>query len=516
MSVRYRPCRFASLLLSSALVFSAQLQAQSQPSCDAIPAVSTNGATRLGNGTPGSISTAQLQQAIDQGGTIVLDQGPSPTTIAITNTLIVNREVTIDGGGVVTLDGQSQQRLFLLENNNNINYRFQLQNITLENGASPSGSGAAVYKPVGGPWQAVSVALVNTQFRHHRAITTAQDDGGGALYGTGLDQILISHSQFEDNQGSNGGAIYSLGSRQIIITDSEFTNNRATGTQGNPGNGGNGGAIGVDGGERQVQICRSQLINNQANAFGAGFFSVMYDTQSFTGFTDTLFDGNRNPGGFGFAGAAYIQGGPFEIRRSSFIANEANGVGALFLGPSSLGQVINSSFYNNTARAALAGAMAIDGSAQVHLIHNTIAFNQAPGPVAFAGGIQVPAANQVTMSNTILAHNTGGNAFNPWNILNPVQDGGGNLQFPQFRPNGMAETAATNTVLWAEPELSAAAENGGFTPSMALSASSPAIDQGHGAASSPIDQRGEMRVRTADIGAYEFTNDRIFSDGFEA
>lgn len=503
-----------ALFLNTALCCT--VHAQTIPSCDAIEATPVDQAFILGNGTPGSINTNQLQQAIDQGGLIYLDQGSAPSVIEIENTLVVNRAVTIDGGGLVTLDGQDSRRLFLLENTNNLNYRFQLQNLTLEHGATPNGSGAAVYKPVGGPWQAVSVALINTQFRQNRAIVSAQDDGGGAIYGTGLDQLLISHSQFSDNQGSNGGAIYSLGSRQVIITDSTFTGNRATGTQGNPGNGGNGGAIGVDGGERQVQICRSQMIDNQANAFGAGFFTVMYDTQSYTGFHDTLFSGNRNPGSFGFAGGAYVQGGPFEIRRSSFIANEANGVGALFLGPNSQGQVLNSSFYNNTARTSLGGAIAIDGSAEVHLVHSTIAFNHAPGPVAFAGGIQVPANNQVTMSNTLLAHNTGGNEFNPWNILNPVQDGGGNLQFPQFRPNGMEDIAATTNVLWADPELETAANNGGFTPTLALSASSPAIDQAHGAVSTTQDQRGEPRIRTPDIGAYEFTSDRIFSNGFEA
>lgn len=515
-----KPTASAKLPLLSAIALTMlcpplQVLAGAAPDCTPVTAMTLNNPVVLGNGTPGSISQASLQAAINQGGQIVLNQGSDPSTILLTSPLQVNRETLIDGGGLVTLDGQGQSRIFLINNSNNLEYDLVLQNLHLRRGATPGESGAAIFKPVGGPWQAVGLFLINSSVRDSHAIAVEQDGGGGAIYGIGMSQIVVANSEFVGNSGSNGGAIYSLGSRQVKIVDSWFQQNQATGNGGNPGNGGNGGAIGVDGAERQVSICRTQIVDNRANAFGAGFFSVMYDNLSRSDFIDTNFELNQNPTTTAFAGAAYLQGGPFRIERSSFINNQANGVGALFLGPGVNGDLLNSSFYGNIARASLGGAISIDGSAVVRINHSTIANNHAPGPVAFAGGIAVPASNQVRMSNSILANNTGGNVFNPWNILNPVADGGGNVQFPRFRPNNQMDVAATPSVLWADPLLEAAADNGGFTPSLAMPISSPAVGAATGTPSVTHDQRGVMRSAPADAGAYEVDTDVIYQNGFE-
>ena len=54
--------------------------ASAQSFCEPVTAEPLAGAVVLGNGMPGSISTAQLQAALTAGGTIRLDQGASPTT----------------------------------------------------------------------------------------------------------------------------------------------------------------------------------------------------------------------------------------------------------------------------------------------------------------------------------------------------------------------------------------------------------------------------------------------------
>lgn len=469
----------------------------------------------LGNGTPGSVTQNDIQAALDQGGSIFIDQGISPTVISVTKALIVRDNVLLDGGGLVSLDGGNSARIIQLENPQNINFTLTLQNLDLINGRRISASGGAIFKEPGGPWQAINLRIINSRFINNHGIQVEQDGGGGALYATGLRDIIIANADFVGNSGSNGGAFYSLGSQRIKIVDSLFQGNNATGNSGNPGNGGNGGAMGVDGAEREVVICRTDFINNSGNAFGAGFFSVMYDTISLSSFTDVLFANNANPGGFGFAGGAYIQGGPFLFDRVSFIDNQADGVGALFLGPNANGLIVNSTFHGNIARTSLGGAMSIDGSVVASISHSTIVGNHAPGPVGFVGGIQVPAANQITLRNSILANNTGGNEFNPWNIRNPVNDGGGNLQFPRQRPNGQDEVPATPSVIWADPLLGTPADNGGDTPTIALNANSPAINAGIGLPSTPADQRGVARLGTSDAGAYEFGSDVLFSSGFE-
>ena len=182
----------------------------------------------------------------------------------------------------------------------------------------------------------MNLHVSNVEFSNNHAIQTHQDGGGGAIYVVGMNDVFVSDSVFSNNSGSNGGAFYSLGSKNIRITDSIFDTNQATGNNGNPGNGGNAGAIGIDGGERTFNLCRSQLINNTANAFGTGFFSVMYDDLSLSAFVDSLFQNNINSGDVGLGGGAYIQGGPFIIVGSSFIENQSPGAGGLFFGPDAL------------------------------------------------------------------------------------------------------------------------------------------------------------------------------------
>lgn len=466
----------------------------------------------LGNGTPGSVTPAALQAAIAAGGPIRFDLGPAPATIALSSELQVTRAVTIDGGGLVTLSGGGVTRVMRITNPQNATFTVTLQRLTIADGAIPSGDGAAISKASGGPWQAVSLTLVDVTFRDNTAIASAQDGGGGAVYATGMDVLRVHGCRFENNRGSNGGAIYSLGSRRLHVTDSLFLANRATGTGGNPGSGGNGGAIGVDGAERQVEICGGRFFGNQGNAYGAAFFSVAYDAASPSDFRFCTFDSNFNPTAQGFAGAVYLQGGPFSLRQSVFRANEANGVGALFLGPGASGTVENCTFTGNVARQSLAGAISIGTTAPVAIASSTIAANSAPGDVAFAAGIRVDASNDLTLRDTLLAHNNGGNVWNPWNILNPAaHDGGGNLQWPRFRPNGQEEVRATPTTLWADPLLGEPWGHGGPTETMALAPASPA----RGAAAGPPaeDQRGAPRMAPFDSGACESAP--LFFDGFE-
>lgn len=456
--------------------------------------------TVIGTGTPGSVTTAALQAALDAGGHVLLDAGGG--TIPLTATLLVTRETVLDGGGA-TLSGQGARRVFLIDNPSNVEYTLTLQHLTVADGATPSGSGAGLYKPSGGPWQAVSLVAVDVTWRDNVAIEVAQDDGGGAIYATGMKDLRLVDQRFLRNRGSNGGAVYSLGSDQVLVHDALFEDNRATGFGANPGNGGNGGAIGVDGAERTFSVCGGRFVANRANAHGGAFFSVMYDDTSSSSFIASSFTGNLNPTPDDHTGGVYVQGGPFEIRNSTFSGNEAEGIGALFVGPDATGDIVNSTFVGNVARTGLAGAIFIATDRAVAITHTTIADNHAPGELAFAGGIQVDASNAVTLTSSILFGNTGGNVYNPWNIRNPVGDGGGNVQYPLLRPNGQADPLATPTVLGEDPLLATLADNGGPTQTMALGSGSPAIDLGTVAGAPATDQRGLPRVSPPDAGAVE-------------
>ncbi len=516
------PCPRPLIALVLSLLHGAAL---AQSFCTAVTPESTTAAALLGNGTPGSVSTAQIQAALDAGGVWRFNVGAAPTTIVLGSTLNATRAVVLDGADVVTLSGGGVRRILTINNPNPAqnapHFTVTLQHLAFADASVSDGVGAAIYKPHGGEYpHKVSLKLSHCRFSNNLAALdgTPQDDGGGAFYGELLERIDIGDCVFENNRGSNGGAVYSLGSLAVNVVDSDFLANQAIGSGGNPGNGGNAGALGVDGANRTVDVCRTRFIDNTSNAFGAGFFSVMYDQSSRTRFEDVLFRHNRqlNPAGQ-HSGGAYLQDGPWAIERSAFIDNEANGYGGLFVAGNAPGLIRNSTFSGNIARTGLGAAMALSTNADIDIVNSTIANNVATA--AFAGGIAIGTPNRLRLTNVILANNSGGNRWVSWGMNNAAAfDGGGNQQWPQQRPDGGgAEVPMTASAQFADPLLAALAANGGPTPTHAIPAASAARNGGVGGALVPaVDQRNYPRLGTPDRGAYEYgAEGLLYADGFE-
>ncbi len=496
--------------------------ASAQPDFDCVaPAVPTSpNPVILGNGSAGSVTTATLQSALDAGGWIRLSIGTSVLNLAAE--LRITRATTLDADGA-TLSGGSARRVLRVDNPANLTYTFDLLNATVADGSTPTGSGAGLWKPTGGPWQAVSIRVFNSRFTNNHAVMTAQDDGGGAIYVVGARELSVVGSVLDENTGANGGAIYSLGSKRVDLHDSVLSGNSATGTGGNPGNGGNAGAIGIDGADRYVNLCRVRLLDNQANAYGAGLFTTVYDTTSFTRVLDSTIQGNNSVGSSNaHTGGIYLQGGPFSIRGSTFRGNQASGYGGLSIFDHQTatlirasGEISNSTFVGNTARTGLGGAMNLQGSGGLVLQNLTIADNVAACDVCFSAGINNGSGLAITMRNTVFQNNTAGNAYNPWALRFPVS-GSNNVQWPQIRPgSGQQEQAVTPGALFADPQLLVIAANGGLTETMALVANSAGVDSGTSTGAPATDQRGRVRYAAVDIGAYELQSDAIFDDGFE-
>ena len=478
--------------------------------------------TVLGNGSAGSVTTAALQTAIQNGNAVRLNIGAS--TLVLTQELVVSHDLMLDANGA-TLSGGNSVRVLHVTNPSNLTYTFSLLNATIANGATPAASGAGLWKPTGGPWQAVTIRIFNSHFVNNAAIASAQDDGGGGIYVVGAKELSIVGSTFSGNHGSNGGALYSLGSKLVNLFDTQLTGNGATGSGGNPGNGGNGGAIGVDGDDRNVNLCRVRVLANTSNAYGAGFFTVSYATSSFTRIQDSTFADNQSLATNKLVGGAYLQGTSFSVRGSTFRNNQAGGYAGMALFDEDLGggnvvrttgDITNSTFVGNQALHGLGGAMAISATGAVMLQNLTIANNTSVcGGVCFAGGIANDPASPITMRDTLFLNNTGDNAFNPWAMLHPVS-GSNNMQWPMVRPGsfGQQETPVTADAIFADALLVAPASNGGLTETMALPALSPAVNAGTATGALPRDQRGQNRFGAVDIGAYEFVVDLIFADGF--
>lgn len=484
----------------------------------------------LGNGSAGSVTTTQLQSALDAGGPIRLNIGNSVLTL--TASLQVTRATQLDGGGA-TLSGGMTRRILEISNPSLTNFDVQLLNLTLSDGDARGAIGDAFARSGGAilnnhgsePWRAVGLRAFDVVFSNNRAVEIAQDGGGGAVYLTGHREFVCVRCRFDNNQASNGGAFYGLGTQSIRFYDSVLLNNRATGDGGNPGNGGNGGGIAVDGDSRDLSLCRTRIEGGHANAFGAGLFTTVYDQSSTTRIWQSSFIGNIQDGADQHTGGAYIQGGPVSIRDSTFAGNEANGNGGLSLFDHQTGtglittggEIVSSTFFGNIARNGLGGAMNLQGTGPLLLQNLTVAGNRALCSVCFAGGIANGSNRPITLRNSIFFDNTGGNAFNPWTLLNPVQGGSNNIQFPLERPGsfGQQELPVTPGALFANANLGALANNGGPTQTMSLLTNSPAINSGTNTGAPSTDQRGFARVGAVDIGAFEEQFDTIFANAFE-
>ncbi|MCB1588261.1 MAG: hypothetical protein KDI56_05130 [Xanthomonadales bacterium] len=518
-------------LLGGLLFACSALQAGSFD-CSVPPTPTQSAPVVLGNGSAGSVTRAQLQTALDNGGAIRLNIANS--TLLLDQPLIVTRAVHLDGSGA-TLSGNQLVRVMELRNPMLANdLTVTLQNLQLVDGDARTAagdqfarSGGAILNDHGNePWRAVRLRAFDVAFRRNHAVDVAQDGGGGAVYLLGHREFTCVRCIFDSNQGSNGGGFYGLGTQQIRFYDSLFNDNLAGGDGGNPGSGGNGGAIAVDGDTRELSLCRSELIDNRNNAFGAGIFTTVYDQTSVTRIWQSTLASNVQQGNDQHTGGAYIQGGPVSIRDSTFRANQANGYGGLALFDHQTGsglvriggEIVNSTFVANLARNGLGGAMNLQGTNPLLLQNLTIADNRADCDVCFAGGIANPANAPITLRNTIFLNNTGGNAFNPWAMLNPVANGGNNLQWPQERPGsfGQQELPVSPGSSFADAQLLPPTDNGGPTETMELPPGSPAVDAGSSAGAPATDQRGLPRTVPYDIGAFERqSDDTLLVDGFE-
>lgn len=531
MLLRSDPARLLSLIAVNVWLCPTALAAGGFD-CTTPPTPTQAAPLVLGNGSAGSVTRAQLQQALDTASEIRLNIGAS--TLMLDQPLQLTRAVHLDGGGA-SLSGNHLVRVMEIRNPAlAADLAITLQNLRLIDGDARSAggdefarSGGAILNDHGGePWRAVRLHVFDVEFVGNRAIDAAQDGGGGAVYLIGHRAFLCVRCLFENNQASNGGGFYGLGTQSIDFHDSVFNSNLASGDGGNPGGGGNGGALAVDGDTRTLNLCRTDLIGNQNNAFGAGLFTVAYDLSSVTRIWQSTLAFNSQNGSDQHTGGAYIQGGPVSIRDSTFRANQARGFGGLALFDHQTGnglirvggEIVNSTFVANVARNGLGGAMNLQGSDPLLLQNLTIADNRADCDVCFAGGIANPSNAPITLRNTIFLNNTGGNAFNPWAMLNPVPNGGNNLQWPQERPGsfGQMELPVSPGSQFADAMLQPIAANGGPTETLALAAASPAIDAGSANGAPPTDQRGLPRFGAVDIGAFERQDTSVlFADGFE-
>jgi hypothetical protein len=295
----------------------------------------------------------------------------------------------------------------------------------------------------------------------------------------------------------------------------DFTVQVGDGGTGSFGGGGGGGAHSFE--DLGVDVCSSG--NGGRGGFGGGGGGAA------TCSSDDGGDGGD--GGFGGGGGAGPgglifgepgDGGTFAGDASDLAGGGGAGLGGAIFGYQADILVRNSTFTTNfAARGVAGGPGASNGSdaggaiftvaGALTVVNSTVFGNESTGAGA---GITVykPTTGEATsfvLRNTIIAGNTGRDQCYVRN--GPTISGTNNLITPNaadvFTPcPGITETG--------DPQLGPLQLNPpGRTPTMALAATSPAVDSGDAAFAPLDDQRGVLRPQgpAVDIGAYELDYD---------
>ena len=297
--------------------------------------------------------------------------------------------------------------------------------------------------------------------------------------------------------GGAGGGIYTLGATTLTMTNSTVSGNFALGTGGGisaastvtltnstvSGNvtWDNVGGINTTG---AVTLTNSDVSDNRADYGGTG---GIYSPGGLT-MTNSAVSGNWVRDNFGG-----IYCGSLMMTNSTVDNNIAWGgaIGGIYATGNTT--MTNSTISNNKAQGGSVGGIQADGN--VTLTNSTIYGNSATSSF---GGLYVRLNKSLTMNNSIIANNTGGDCSAPGgtfisNGYNIDSDGSCGLLGIGDQPN--TTVAALN--------LAALANNGVSTMTHALLGGSLAIDAG--TCVNATDQRGVARPQgvTCDIGAYE-------------
>jgi hypothetical protein len=470
----------------------------------------------IGTGTAASCTQAELTAAVAKGGKITFECGTAPAIVAITQTMTLrnDKDTTLDGGGLVTLDGGGKAQIFTFTGPN---FQTTKTTVTLQHirFANAQATGSNPFPPAsppcsqgfqsggGGVIQIRDGVLhvIDADFENNHGATPGPDIAGGGIYAIGSLDVTVVGSRFNGNDASNGGAIGSLFS-DLTVIDSVFTANKATGSGANStnttcpvvggqmetGSGGNGGAISIDGGETfTVTLCGDVFSGNSGGtgALGGALFRTPDGAMQETDIDQCTFDGNTADS----AGAMYFHNSHLKITNSTISNNVASGSGAIQADGTIL-DMTNVTVYGNSAKTSPGGAIALFGNSGT-FTNVTFAKNHCDGAPGMSFAADLFGGTALTVNNSIFDSASQADENAPM-ACQGTNTGGQDFQWPKTHSMGTnPDSPCVTGIDFADPALGALASNGGPTMTAMPAAGSPAI--GAGKSCPATDQRGKPR-----------------------
>ena len=324
-----------------------------------------------------------------------------------------------------------------------------------------------------------------------------------ALTSATLEGLTVRDSNWP---GGYGGGVVAIGA--ATLSNCTVTSNASA----------LGGGIGVLG---TLTVSDCIISSNTASAWGGGIGRLGFFADGSMMVTDSVFTGNTGVGG-AICDYALLQNSHLTVDGCSFVGNQSPDFGgAIALIAYTDAVLLNSTFSGNSAKSD--GGAILDQGSTTSITNVTITGNMADSDLngsGEGGGVALGSLSCI-VGNSIIAGNADGGGETPdivgafpsagYNLIGSVgaQDFSGNTTGDRYGdPLGSTapKPGAIESATAIDPLLGPLADNSGPTPTHALLAGSPALDNADPATTLTVDQRGKPRPGAAgfDIGAYEF------------
>ncbi len=428
--------------------------------------------------------------------------------------LRIDKDTTLDGGGLVTLDGGGATQIFTFTGTN---FQVTTTTVTLQHmrftnaratGSNPFPTATAPcsqgFQDGGGGVIQIRdgvLHVIDSVFEDNHGATPGPDIAGGGIYAIGSLDVTVVGSTFTNNDASNGGAIGSLFS-DLTVINSTFTGNKALGSGGNStnttcpdvngqretGSGGNGGAISIDGGETfTVDLCGDVFSQNQGGtgALAGAVFRTPDGAMQETIVDQCTFDSNTADG----AGAMYFHNSLLTITNTTISNNSANGSGAIQADGTIL-NLTNVTVYGNSAKTSPGGAISLFGNSGTFK-NVTFAKNHCDGSPGQSFAADLFGGTALTIENSIFDSASQSDPNAPMSCQT-AGTGSDDFQWPKTHSVGTnPDSPCVTNITFADPMLGVLGANGGPTQTVLPAAGSPVIGAGMGCPAT--DQRGNPR-----------------------